>query len=373
MIDAILDYFKAGLVNPDGTPRKLYTSYTLDELTSMTLLERVKISDWRMEIFTLAFTFLFVLFYKGGDLYNYSKVSSFLAGVKDVFEDNFAQYGVGDGKLYVKDSAESYSSYASGRENIEKVNINFKLAPRQNIFLWIMETGFSFFTESVPAPNDRVDISITPSGDYENFISAIVSKIGMSDHRKFNYYLALTKTSDSDKLPESFVFMSEVNEFHEKTFTEKLASSLTLGLASVVRFIAFTDQPNEKPEAIRDLYPQRRVVISLNLTGNKQELKEVSDVLGAVFEIVDELSEKKITFKPEAVRKVVKNRELEISKLEKLEEDIKKEAEAEERAKLKRQEREKFRNLSREEQMKAEKKAQDRKQRKAMKKMKVRS
>lgn len=339
----------------------------------MTILERAKLCDWRMEIFTLAFTLLFVLFYKGGDLYNYRKVSSFLAGVKDVLEENFAQFGVGDGKLFIKDSAESYSSYASGRENIEKVNISFKLAPRQNIFLWIMETGFSFFTESVPAPTDRVQIVITPSGDYENFIAAIVSKIGMSDHRKFNYFLALTKTSDSEKLPESFVFMSEVTEFHEKTLTQKLASSLTLGLASVVKFIAFTDQPNEKPEAIRDLFPRRRVVLSLNLTNNKQELKEVSDILASVFDIVDQLSEKQITFKPEAVRKVVKNRELEIQKIQKLEEELKKEAEADERAKLKKQEREKFRNLSREEQMKAEKKAQDRKQRKAMKKMKVRS
>ncbi|PVH20375.1 hypothetical protein CXQ85_002162 [Candidozyma haemuli] len=372
MINAILDYLKSGNVNPDGTVRKLYSAYTLDELTSMGLLGRVKISDWRMEIFTLTFTLLFVIFFKGGDWYNYSKVSAFLTGVKDVFEDNFAQFGIGNGKLYVKDSAESYSSYASGRENIEKVNISFKLAPRQNIFLWIMESGFSFFTDSVQAPKDKVEIVVTPSGDYENFISAIVSKLGMSDFRKFNYFLALTKTSDSEKLPESFVFMSEANEFHEKTFTDKFASTLNLGLASVVRFLAFTDQPNEKPEIVRHLAPQRRVILSLNLPTGKQELKEVSDLLAGIFDVIDQLSEKKITFRPEAVKKVVKNRELEIQKLLKIEEELKKEAEAEEKAKVKRQEREKFRNLSRDEQLKAEKKAQDKKQRKAQKKMKVR-
>ncbi|KAM3124341.1 hypothetical protein CJJ07_004575 [Candidozyma auris] len=372
-MDAIVNYVKFGLLNADGTPKKLYTAYTLDELTSMSLLERVKIADWRMEIFTVAFTLLFIIVYKGGDLYNHSKVTKFLAGVKDVFDDNFYQFGVGDGKLYIKDSAEAYSSYATGRENIAKVNITFRLAPRQNIFLWFMESGFSYFTDSVPAPKDRAEIVIFPSADYENFISAIVSKLGMSDYRKFNYFLALTKTLDSEKLPESFVFMSEVNDFHEKTFTEKLASSIKLGMASYVRYLAFTDQPNERPEHVRNLLPRRRVVLSLNLPTGKEELKEVSDLLGAVFDVIDQMAEKKITFRPEAIKKIVKNREQEVQKIEKAQEELKKEEEAEEKARLKRQQRESFRNMSKDEQMKAEKRAQERRQRKAMKKMKVRS
>lgn len=338
----------------------------------MTLLERIKITDWRMEIITLTFTLVFIFVYKAGDIFNSRKVTKFLAGVKDVFEENFHQFGVGDGKLFVKDSAEAYSSYATGRENIAKVYLTFRLAPRQNIFLWFMESGFSFFTDSVPAPKDRVEIVITPSGDYENFISAIVSKLGMSDYRKFNYFLALTKTSDSEKLPESFVYMSEANEYQEKVFTERVLSSLSTNMASFVRYLAFTDQPNEKPEAIRDLLPRRRVVLSLHLPTSDQELKQTSDLLAATFDVIDQLSEKQITFRPEAIKKIVKNRELEIQKIEKLQEEVKKEQEAEERAKLKRQERENFRNLSREEQMKAEKRAQERKQRKAMKKMKVR-
>lgn len=335
----------------------------------MTLWQRMKTADWRLELFTLIFTIVFVVFYKGGDLYNYSKVSAFLAGVKDVFEQNFFLFGVGDGKLYVKDSSESYSAYASGRENIAKVNIQFRLAPRQNIFIWGMEALFGFFTDSVPPPEDRVDIVVTPSVDYENFITAVVSKLGMNEYRKLNYYLSLTKTSDSPLLPESFVFMSENNEYQEKTFTDKFAASLKLPMATWLRYVAFTDQPVEKPEAIRDLLPVRRVVISAKLATGKEELAQLSELLAAVFDIIDQIASGEITFRNGAALKIVRAREAEIAKIKKNEELAKEEQLAEERAKIKKQERDAYRQLSREEQLKQDKKAQEKKQRKMQKKM----
>lgn len=338
----------------------------------MTLFERLKTNDWRLEYFTIAFTLAFIALFKLGDLYNQSRVTSFLNGVKGVFEENFYQFGVGGGKLYEKDSAESYASYATGRKNIAKVNLIFRLAPRQNIFVWVMEVLFSYFTESVLYPTDRVEIVATPSADYENFVTAVVSKLGMNDYRKFNYYLSLTRTSDSPLLPDSFVFMSEVNEYQEKILTNKLANAFKLSMANFVRFIAFTDQPADKPEAIRDLLPHRRVVISLNLVTGEDELAQISEVLAAVFDVIDNIAEQNITFRPESSRKIVKARENEIAKIKKIEETARQEQLAEEQAKLRRQEREKARNLSREEQLKLEKKVQERKQRKAQKKMKVR-
>lgn len=338
----------------------------------MSLFQRFKTHDWRLECFTVLFSIAFMLVFKIGDLYNKSKVTSFLNGVTSVFEENFFQFGVGNGKLYEKDSSENYSSYATGRKNIAKVNLDFRLAPRQNVILWLMEVLFSYFTESVVYPADRVDIVVTPSADYENFITAVVSKLGMSDYRKFNYFLALTRTIDSPLLPESFAFMTEVNEFQEKTFTAKLAESLKLNMASFVRFVAFTDQPADRPDAIRDLLPNRRVVISLNLVTGKSELAQISDLLRAVFDVIDQIAEKEISFSSEAARKVVKARELEIAKIKKIEETARQEELAEELAKLRKQEKQKLRNLSREEQMKAEKKAQEKKVRKAQKKTKVR-
>lgn len=339
----------------------------------MSLLQRLKTNDWRLELFTLAVIFGFAFLFKIGDYFNYRKVSSFLSGVRGVFEENFALYGVGSGKLYVKDSSENYSSYASGRENIAKVNINFRLAPRQNAFLWAIESIMSMFMESVIAPEDRVDIVITPSAQYEHFITAIVSKLGMNDYRRLNYFLSLTRTTDSNLLPESFVFMSEANEFQEKTFTEKLSSSLNASMASYLRFVAFTDQPQEKPEVLRDLIPQRRIVISSKVVTGKKQLADLSQLIAAIFDVVDQIAAKEITFKIDAARKIIKAREAEIDKIKKVQEQIKQEALLEEQAQLRKKERDDFKKLSRDEQLKAEQKAQEKKLRKSQRKMRVRN
>ena len=234
-----------------------------------------------------------------------------------------------------------------------------------------MESGFSFFSSNVKAPEDTVDIVITPLGHYDNFITAIVSKLGMNDARKFNYFLSLCKTSDSPNLPESFVYMSEANEFQEKTTTNELKNSLNLQIANVVKFIALTDQPVEKPESLREFMPNRKVIISLKATTSKKDLKQISAILEAVFNLVDKLVDTAITFRPEAVKRVVKTREAEIEKLKKIQEEARKEELAEEQAKLKREERDRLRNMSREEQLKAEKKAAERRQKKMQKKQRI--
>ncbi|CAI5758096.1 unnamed protein product [Candida verbasci] len=346
-------------------------SLTLEEVNNMTILQRLKLRDWRLEIFTLGFIILFSLFFKIGDIYNQSKVTSFLNGIKPSLSRQFFQYGVSKDKLYIKDSSENYSSYATGRLNIFNVNIKFQLAPRQNVFVWILETIFSFFTTSVLPPSDKVEIIIHPSGKYDNFISAIVSKIGMNDARKFNYFLSLCKTSDSKNLPNSFVYMSESNEIQEKLTTEELKRNLSVESANFIKYIAFTDQPIDHPESIREMKPIRKVIIQLELTTKKKDLETLNNVLDTIFSIIDKLSDGVINFKPETLKKIVKTRDLEVEKLQKIEQDLKNERLAEEQAKLKRQEREQLRNMSSEEQLKAEKKAAERRQKKMQKKQRI--
>mmetsp|Transcript_5812 Transcript_5812/g.5756 ORF Transcript_5812/g.5756 Transcript_5812/m.5756 type:complete len:375 (+) Transcript_5812:21-1145(+) len=347
--------------------------FTATELSEMTLFERLKAHNWSLEYLTLGFTIAFVILFKAGDLYNQYLTTSFLKGLNDVFKKNFFQYGVSQKDLYIKDSSEDYSSYATGRINIAKVNIDIKLKPRHNIFVWILESVMSFFTESVVFPTDKVNIEITPSADakIDNFITAIVSKLGMNDFRKFNYFLSLTRTADSANIPESFVFMSEANEFQDKTLTPELKKSLTLQAASFLNFIAITDQPVERPETISQCAPKQRIIISTSLVNNADQLAQLSEILAAIFNLVDQLASKKITFKADALKKIVKTREIEISKIKKVLEDIKQEELAAEKAKLKREERSNLRNLSREEQIKLEKKELERKQRKAQRKQRV--
>ncbi|CAH6721342.1 UPF0674 endoplasmic reticulum membrane protein [[Candida] jaroonii] len=351
---------------------KAYAQYGLDELNSMTFFERAKLQDWRLELVTLGFTGVFVILFFIGDFYNKSLVTGFLNGINDTLKQNFYQVGVSKDELYIKDSSENYSSYATGRDNISRVNIDIKLRPRHNIFVWFLEGVISFFTEAVKKPIDKVDIVIYPSFAYDNFISAIVSKLGMNDYRKFNYFLSLTKTSDSAKIPESFVFMSEGNEFQEKILTEKLLSSLDIQAANFIRYFAFTDQSTERPESIEGFAPLRRVVVSLQIPSSKKDYEQVCKLLESIFDIIDKLASKEISFKPESLKKVLKTRENEIEKVQKAMELEKQEIEAEEKAKLKREERDRIRNLSPAEQAKLEKKEQERKQKKLQKKQRVR-
>lgn len=340
----------------------------------MGLVNRIKLADWRLEMFTVATILVFCVLFKIGDLYNQRKVTGFLDGVADVFKNNFHQFGVAPDKLYVKDSSENYSAYATGRVNIAKVDLTFKLKPRHNLFVYLLEYALAFFTSSVQTPSDRVDITITPSleAEYDNFISAIVSKIGMNDFRKFNYFLSLTKTSDSDSLPQSFVFMSESTEIQEKLLTPRIKEALTLESASWLRYVAFTDQAIERPTSLPEYAPNRRIIISTNVTSSAAKVKQISDVLAGVFGLVDQLVAKEITFKSETLRKVVKTRENELAKLKKITEEIEQEKLADERARLKREERRRNRDLSDAEQLKLEKKALEKKQRKAAKKQKMR-
>lgn len=340
----------------------------------MGLVNRIKISDWRLELITLSTILVFCVLFKIGDLYNQRKVKAYLSGVSEVFTNNFFQFGVAPDKLYVKDSAENYSSYASGRVNIAKVNLEFRLKPRHNLFVLLLETVMSFFTSNVQAPTDRVDIIITPSSDadYDNFISAIVSKIGMNEFRKFNYFLSLTKTTDSDLLPQSFVFMSESSEFQEKLLSPEIKDALTLESASWLKYVAFTDQSIERPASLREYSPLRRIIIATDVATSSAQTKQISEVLSGVFNLVDKLVAKEITFKSETLRKVVRTRENELAKWKRIEDEIKQEKLAEEKAKLKREERLRNRDLSEAEQIKLEKKAAEKRQRKAAKKQRVR-
>lgn len=339
----------------------------------MTILQRLALHNWSLEYVTLGFTVAFIVLFKIGDFYNQSIVTKFLKGLEGVFTENFFQYGVTSDALYVKDSSENFSSYATGRKNIAKVDLTLKLKARHNISVLVMETLLSYFTESVPPPVDKVEIVVTPSDDvqYDNFIQAIVSKIGMNDSRKFNYFLSLSRTVDSTEIPESFVFMTEVNEIQEKIAIPELVEGLSLSTASFLKYVAFTDQHVEKPETIRDLLPRRSVIISAHITTNKNELAELSKVLNGVFTVVDRLASKEITFKPETLRKVVKTREAEVQKIQKLIDEAKEQEVAEEKAKARAEEKARLRSLPREEQIKLEKKALEKKQRKMQKKQRV--
>lgn len=352
---------------------KKYADYTVEELSAMSLLQRISLQNWTIEYVTILSIVGYIVLYLLGSWYNKSITHKYLTLLTPYFSKTFYQYGILRDQLYIKDVSDHYTSYATGRTNIAKVGISVQLQPRHNLFLWVTETILSFFFDSIKTPEDTVLFEIIPFNQYDNFIFAIVSKLGMDKARKLCYYLSLTRTSDSSKLPESFVFMSEANELQEKLFTKELESALDLSSASYIKSIAFTDQPHDRPEKILDLKPIRRVVIQTKLVTGDDQLARIGKVLEAIFNVVDRLSTQEISIKPETSKKIVKTREVEIGKLKKIEEDEKQEKLADEKAKQRKAEREKLRKLSPEEQEKLEKKAAEKKQKKMLKKQRMRA
>lgn len=351
---------------------KKYADYTVEELSSLSLLERISLQSWTIEYVTILSIVGYIVLFLLGSWYNQKITKKYLTLLTPFFTKTFYQYGVQKDQLYIKDVADHFTSYATGRANIAKVGISIQLKPRHNLFLWSTEAIMSFFFDSIKTPEDTVVFDVIPFNKYDNFIFGIVSKLGMDKARKLCYYLSLTRTSDSPKLPESFVFMSEANELQEKLFTKELELALDLSSASYIKSIAFTDQPQERPEKILDLKPSRRVVIQTKLVTGDDQLAHIGKVLEAIFNVIDKLSTQEITLKPETAKKIVRTREIEIGKLKKIEEDEKQEKLADEKARQRKAEREQLRKLSPEEQEKIEKKAAEKRQKKLLKKQRIR-
>ncbi|ODV93636.1 hypothetical protein PACTADRAFT_35395 [Pachysolen tannophilus NRRL Y-2460] len=363
LTSSLLNFFGARVPSgqTDGLT-KTYYDYSIDELKAMTILERLSIRDWNVEIFTLLITLGLVLIWKIGLTYNESKVKKWLTKHEQVFKDQFYQFGTSSNEIYIKDSAEDFASYATGRLNISHLNINFNLEPRHNMFFYIMEVIFSFFVKAITKPEDKIELRITldkfANDKIDECIWAIVNKEQMNKYRESNYYISLTKTSDSELLPREFVFMSEVPDLNEALFTKDLKDSIQ-NSGKILRFLAITDQPNDKPTKIQDTRPFKRFILQLNFPSSEEEYENSKKLVNSFITLVDHAVKKE--FKPETIKKILKTREVEINKLKKIDEDLKKEeAEAKRIAKLK--------NLSEEEQKKLEKK----RQRKALKQQRIR-
>ncbi|ODQ82487.1 hypothetical protein BABINDRAFT_5446 [Babjeviella inositovora NRRL Y-12698] len=348
---------------------KHYSNYTLEELQAFSFLERVTLYDWRIESFTVTFTVVFVGLFFFGNRYNQSLVTTWLEKHRALLQAQFFQVGVHRDELYVRDDAENYSSYATGRANIAALNIQFRLKPRHNVFIFVIETIMSYFVDAVPTPLDRVEIKITPGPDanVDAFIWALVSKNGMNDHRAHNYFLSLTRTTESTDLPQEYVYMSESPEFN--TLAAGLKKVLP-GASRFFRFLAVTDQAQERPQALVDLVSQPKIVLSMTVPTSQKDLDASVELLGATLSLADTLASKEGKFRADVLKKILKTRDNEVAKILKIQEDIKNEELTDKRIREKREARDKLKQLSPEEQAKHEEKERKKEEKKMKKKQK---
>lgn len=338
----------------------------------MSLWQRLSLYPWRVEIFSLGFMALYFVLYKLGSAKNKSLADKFIESIVPTLKDNFYQVGVTNNKLFAQDDAQNYSLYASGRLRLEYFLAKVELQARQNLFFWLMEYLMAFFVESVPTPADTISIEIKydeeTSEKFDNFIWAIVTKDNMNSYRKDSYFLSLTKTSESDKLPVEFVFMNEAAEISDVLVTKKF-SDLIAQNKDTLKYFAITDQGIDKPVKMAELKPNKKILMQFTPSTDATKVEAINNFVSYVVNDFADMIVQRGSFRPELTRKIKKTRENEYNKLKKLLDDFKREELAQVKAE---EQKKKQQSLTPKEQQKLKQKQQDKKQRKMMNRQKVR-
>ncbi|ODQ65260.1 DUF1682-domain-containing protein [Nadsonia fulvescens var. elongata DSM 6958] len=339
-----------------------------DEWTDIGLLGRITTYNWKSEIIIVGLIAAYVCLHYFGVSLNQKKADAWFASHEPTLAKQFYQVGVtpvgaANQKHFEKDSPTEFSTYATGRVNIANFIARIELKGRHNLVVLALEYIISFFF-TIPAPVDRVEIRINPSNDaqVEDFIFAVVNKDGMNDARQDNYYLSLTRTSDSDKLPINFVFMSESAEITETVFSRELKAAVK-GAENVLEYLAITDLPVDRPNTLEGLKPQPRIILKTKLPTTEEEYKVSSRIIEAALNLVDSLASK-AKWRPEVAKKIMATREAETKKIQKTLDAAKAEELAAKKLEAKKEQAQQSANLSPEAQRKAEQKRKEKEQRK---------
>lgn len=287
---------------------------------------------------------------------------------KQVLDKEFAQVGVSPNPkdpLVLPYSPTSYATFATGRENIQSLTCDFDLIGRHNLITLAFEYILGFFF-SVPAPEDVIKIEIVPNAKILPFVFAIVNKNHMQSAREKNYFLSLTRTADSDKLPSSFVFMTESNELTQLLFSEDLSSAVHRS-QSFLRLFAIADQKKEKPTTVQDItFGKPSLTLTLDFPKTDEELEACKALLQATISFVDSAVNYSASsaIRPELQRKIKAVRDSEMRKIQKVAEQERADELAKKKAEEKREQRSKISKLSPKEQLKIEQKEREKEMRK---------
>lgn len=336
---------------------------------------RVVSRDWRGEAIISCLAFATFALYFIGLYINQNKLNKWIKFQTDSLKENqFALVGFGDGKLYIQDDDQHFTSYASGRINIAKFVMNITLEARQNITMWLMENVFSFFFTTLDPSADEVTINVELHKDIEidPFIFAICNKDNMDKYRNDNYFLSLTRTVDSNKIPSDYVFMSESPELNDLFINEEFTNLLKKS-NNLLKYIAFTDQPEAHPFALSETQSKFRAILKINLQSDKKSLEVTKELIDKFISIIDFICSSKFKLRTELLKKIKKVRDQEHTKLEKLIEKDKKEQLEEKKLEELKKQKEELKNKNPKEYERMEKKLKDKQQRKLLKKQRQRA
>jgi len=187
----------------------------------------------------------------------------------------------------------------------------------------------------------------------------------MKAARDENYYLSLTRTTDSAKLPPYLTFMSETNEITEAIFTSEF-SDVIQDSENVLDFIAVTDQQIERPRSLEEISSHPRIVVSLKFPKSTKDQEASVRIVNAAINLVDIIATRP-AWRVEVAKKIRATRENETKKVQKVLDEMKADKLALKKVELKREQQKNIAKLSPAEQSKAEQKEREKEQKRLRK------
>ena len=237
--------------------------------------ERTSPKDFMQEAMIMPFILFIVLVHLWGTRKNKRKAKGWIRAHEPTLESEFSVVGfsglpppanIEPEKLLKEKSAQEFTTYATGRQNVAFVDIAIKLPKRYNPITYVMDLVFSFFFESWSGPTETVEaVSYSfdgkekdlvptpnsapvkaPNSTYDGFIWAVVHKAHMRKFRQDRYDASMTFTRDNAKLPSWVTVMTESAEITDILLNSELIDGIQKA-GDALEFLIITDQPVDKP------------------------------------------------------------------------------------------------------------------------------
>ena len=320
--------------------------------------ERTKPGDFLTEAVILPFIIVIVALHLWGRRTNKAKAKAWITAHEPVLEKEYAQVGfeakssegyTPEGVLKEK-TAQEYTTYATGRQNVAFLDIRVLLFKRYNPATLIVEYIMSFIFDTMQAPTEKMEATAyafdgrendlvpaksqeqldaiqtqgkTRSSVYDPFVWAVVHKEEMKHLRDDRYDISLTSTKDHAKLPIFATTMSENAEITEQMLTPELIKAVE-SAGDAFEYLVITDQPLDKPQKLDETKSRKRLSLNLKLpSGTSAAAYDPTLPIFEYFLRLPDILASSAHFRPEVKRKITATREAEQTKLRKADDEEK--------------------------------------------------
>ncbi|KAI8871688.1 DUF1682-domain-containing protein [Ramicandelaber brevisporus] len=329
---------------------------------------------WMYEVIFGVAVFGYMAVYFIGSRRNASIADTWGSVLKGIFTEQFAYLGRGDDNEYapfmIYDGASEYVFYGSGRRSVQYVFGQMRLLGRHDVIAVV--------NESFQKPGEKVIMEIKLSDELPasvtGFVFGIVPSKRAKSVRESRYDLqSFTRQITSDKIGSKFAVFSESGEVTQDVFNcPGLVNALNNDFALVEELI-ITDQPSVKPDnqkeddVVEDGY---RILATIRIPDAKtdESTKAFEDSVRATLALADHIVLGGMNMRSDVRNKLVKARDEERKRLDKLGDKDRRSQIEEARNLKKKAEQDRVSQLSPEEQRKWEEKERKKEQRKATQK-----